>query len=690
MKKNISSILILCMILSLANILPPQGHLAAEGTEGSTETWQLQSPLWMLLGRETLTFWKEEAQSIIAGAGIQPSIFGGSLDYIIDGLNEDEEYYEQVFENNSTLLILNPIHEEPYSLEALPPEFSYLCPLSLDILDEEGRTVPFVYLERDETGMVRGILLVTAEEQLLEGLEILTGEGVTLNSIVRFGTQVEIDYPSDPLPPPPPPPTPDVLGDVDGSGTIDVIDAILVLKHIVGLINVGDIHGPEALVRGKVSSGSGSIHVGDAILILRYVVGLINTFPADDGEPGHLPDTGPGPWLELREGNLSVLYKAGYEADAENVLGWLAEAEVITQQYYPHDPFDIVEIYLHHPDEWTYSSGYATADPWFGPQAQMHFLAPSAHNSWRNTYWWRSNIIHEYVHIPTITQNQEMGYQDSPFWMKEGIAMYIPLVALPPSDNPQHIDVREQEREQIRNLLSIGRGYLDDLGISYPGATYVAQFMVETWGWEVYGSLFRSAAATFEAAVLEILEMDLSQLEQEWLAWACQEFDVDPAIYEGGRPPPPTFPEEPVEGDWSLEEPLWVLWSRGFNSDDIRQKLQDAGMWSTSYYGGSIENIAPGLSGYKGKLEWSNTLMIYNPTVEDISVFNIWPEEFFYLIPLELDSLKNEIDSLPFIYIRKCTYERFRAIIVAATTEQALGAVEYLLYNDTPLNQVHR
>ncbi len=91
--------------------------------------------------------------------------------------------------------------------------------------------------------------------------------------------------------------------------------------------------------------------------------------------------------------------------------------------------------------------------------------------------------------------------------------MYIPAVGLPPSDNPQHVNAREQEREEIKNMLAIGRGYLDDLGISYPGATYVAQFMVETWGWQVYGSLFRSTAATFEKALLETLEVDLTQLE---------------------------------------------------------------------------------------------------------------------------------------------------------------------------------
>ncbi len=69
-----------------------------------------------------------------------------------------------------------------------------------------------------------------------------------------------------------------LYGDVNGDGSIDVGDAILVLRHIVGLVDIEEEYGAEALVRAKVSGGEGPVDVGDAILILRYIVGLIDNF----------------------------------------------------------------------------------------------------------------------------------------------------------------------------------------------------------------------------------------------------------------------------------------------------------------------------------------------------------------------------------------------------------------------------
>lgn len=57
-------------------------------------------------------------------------------------------------------------------------------------------------------------------------------------------------------------------GDVNHDGKIDVVDATLVLKHIVGLVNLAEAYQGAAIIRADVS-GNGSIDVGDAILILR-------------------------------------------------------------------------------------------------------------------------------------------------------------------------------------------------------------------------------------------------------------------------------------------------------------------------------------------------------------------------------------------------------------------------------------
>ncbi len=71
-----------------------------------------------------------------------------------------------------------------------------------------------------------------------------------------------------------------LYGDVNDNGTVDIGDAILVLRHIVGLTNIEEQFGPEALARADVT-GSGDVNINDAIHILKYIVGVINEFPVE-------------------------------------------------------------------------------------------------------------------------------------------------------------------------------------------------------------------------------------------------------------------------------------------------------------------------------------------------------------------------------------------------------------------------
>ncbi len=61
------------------------------------------------------------------------------------------------------------------------------------------------------------------------------------------------------------------------NGEIGVSDAILILRHVVGLVDIGKVYGLEALQRAKVTGGEGP-SVADAIAILRFIVGLNDSF----------------------------------------------------------------------------------------------------------------------------------------------------------------------------------------------------------------------------------------------------------------------------------------------------------------------------------------------------------------------------------------------------------------------------
>jgi mannan endo-1,4-beta-mannosidase len=70
-----------------------------------------------------------------------------------------------------------------------------------------------------------------------------------------------------------PTPAPGTPGDVNGSGTVDIIDALLIAQYYVGL-NPANFNSQVADV-----NCSGGIDIVDALLVAQYYVGLISSFP---------------------------------------------------------------------------------------------------------------------------------------------------------------------------------------------------------------------------------------------------------------------------------------------------------------------------------------------------------------------------------------------------------------------------
>ena len=71
-------------------------------------------------------------------------------------------------------------------------------------------------------------------------------------------------------------PTPGLLGDVDGSGEIDTLDAALLYAHVNGRI----VLSKDQLSRSDVD-GDGEITTVDAALIYAFVNGRIKKFPIE-------------------------------------------------------------------------------------------------------------------------------------------------------------------------------------------------------------------------------------------------------------------------------------------------------------------------------------------------------------------------------------------------------------------------
>jgi len=96
---------------------------------------------------------------------------------------------------------------------------------------------------------------------VVSGLELFDEEGALIPSTAENGTFTAIDV---------------VFGDVNEDGVVDVGDAILVLRSIVGLTTLN-----ARQIKAADVNGDGVVDVGDAILILRRIVGLVTKFPVE-------------------------------------------------------------------------------------------------------------------------------------------------------------------------------------------------------------------------------------------------------------------------------------------------------------------------------------------------------------------------------------------------------------------------
>lgn len=73
-----------------------------------------------------------------------------------------------------------------------------------------------------------------------------------------------------------------LYGDINNDGHINIVDAVILLRHILGLIDIENDFGPEALIRGRVGQEGGAIDIQDAILTLQFITKKIDFFPVED------------------------------------------------------------------------------------------------------------------------------------------------------------------------------------------------------------------------------------------------------------------------------------------------------------------------------------------------------------------------------------------------------------------------
>ena len=174
----------------------------------------------------------------------------------------------------------------------------------------------------------------------------------------------------------------------------------------------------------------------------------------------------------------------------------------------------------------------AYADP---SKLEIHFLTPSEQsNSWYDDVWYKGNMIHEYAHIPFYKDlcSKPEDYKEAPEWFSEGFAEYCKIFA---SNDKEILEKYRCKLNKIKEMVKSDEGRLvfecKDEHCIYCGGAYIIKYIYETYGQEKVIRLIKSQELSFAKAIEE-LGVTIREFENNWLKWACKEFNVDAKVYK--------------------------------------------------------------------------------------------------------------------------------------------------------------
>jgi len=227
-------------------------------------------------------------------------------------------------------------------------------------------------------------------------------------------------------------------------------------------------------------------------------------------------------WKKLEGKYFIVAYRPGYKEDAEKILGYANYARQIVTGKYPHKLPQKVVIYLY--DRKSYFRPPFTM--WTDTKKyEVNMLTPSDQTDrWMDDRWYKSNIIHEYAHIPFYQDLFAQRYHTVPSWFSEGFAEYFSLFC----SSPDILQKYGEQLDKIRDMVRRGEGYFIFIaGDKYYGGAYLVKYMIEKYGQKAVTNLIKSSALSFAKALQDELNVNPREFENNWLKWAANEFGID-------------------------------------------------------------------------------------------------------------------------------------------------------------------
>ena len=178
---------------------------------------------------------------------------------------------------------------------------------------------------------------------------------------------------------------------------------------------------------------------------------------------------------------------------------------------------------------WYITYGHMSADYM---RKSIYLIAPleaSKRSPYYDDAWHKKNLIHEYTHVivgSLIYEKQERYAGDYlPEWFQEGLAEYAAIFL---SKDPEIKEKYSPQLEKVKDLVGSGRGFfITVVSDIYYGGAYLVYFLHDIYGKNLIMNLLAKPYPDFYTALEEETGKSLRVLENEWLRWACDKFDVD-------------------------------------------------------------------------------------------------------------------------------------------------------------------
>ena len=242
------------------------------------------------------------------------------------------------------------------------------------------------------------------------------------------------------------------------------------------------------------------------------------------------------PWYStktpLSNEYFRVNHYEDYIDDADNIFEFVNYARTVVLEYLKFECEKTIDIYIYkEPQNHSHRGCYPlnwdriSTDTTDIDHMMINLISPKnayRHDNQYNDVWYKANLIHEYVHVVTLSYVSERGKNRDfmPKWFSEGIAEYIKLY-----QSSQEIlnNYKDDIKNKFRSIVKfdvvfnqLSRNDLKPNRENYIGWAILIKYLIDTFSKEGIIDVFNSDRNYLEDAIIE--KLGENYLEN-WRSW---------------------------------------------------------------------------------------------------------------------------------------------------------------------------